>query len=363
MGNFDRRDFLKLGGLALLGAAGASSIGKLFGDENFGRKLEDDFLEIRTPEASYFPLLDIHTKKWDFADIPNMPKLNDIFYEFRMPQDKLLELLPEEVFNLKTTAGAGDVAVPDIERQYWREKETSIFVEGQITPEASDLIAIGSELSEAMLGTAWLLKRIIGSGKHPKESISALSTNESADDAVSGNKVIHRLGDVLAGWSVSQIASVMFSPLGKLSDKPNDPRRSILNRTIDRIVGFSSHLHPENALVFFRNLNFVRQLNLCARSERGRNFDLPNIGYLVGSGHSGVTDLLQMGDDVIYGLMEAYPRGFWEKFVEKNGGVEILSQTPIFDPQGKKWEKRVVKDERFKRFLLRMIDDERIDRG
>ncbi len=333
-------------------AAGGSSVGKLFRNESSGRKVENNFLEIMTPDANYFPLLDIHTKIWNFADIPDMPKLNAVFYEFRMPQDKLLSLSPEEILNLQTSLGGEDVAVPDRERKYWRENETSIFLEGQMTPEISDLIAIGSELSGAVLGTFWFLRKTVGLSKDKKQDLPT-------ENFPARGEVATKLGDALAVWGISPIASIMFAPLSILSDKQNDPRRSALDRTLDRMVGFSSDLHPENALVFFRNLNFARQLSLSARSEQGRNFNLPNIGYLVGSGHSGVGDFLALGDDVVYGLMEAYPRGFWEKFVERNGGVEVLCQTPIFDPDGERWKKRVVRDERFRRLLLRMLDEDR----
>src|SRR5690606_10812823 len=71
-----------------------------------------------------------------------------------------------------------------------------------------------------------------------------------------------------------------------------------IKRLLTRIQGLSSNIHPENTLIFMRNILFALKLKTLANKLKKEN-DSPLIAYSVGADHNGVEDLLYLNIETL----------------------------------------------------------------
>jgi hypothetical protein len=100
-------------------------------------------------------------------------------------------------------------------------------------------------------------------------------------------------------------------------------------RAINRFNAFIAHAHPEDLVVFFRNVIMARQLQLLGEDLSGKTKEKPRISYQVGGGHAGIEDFLLLGDKLTIATLSIYPKQFLQHVVENNGGIDAFCSTII----------------------------------
>lgn len=127
-------------------------------------------------------------------------------------------------------------------------------------------------------------------------------------------------GTWLYGGVLSGLSSLLTNP------------RTAEGRVFQRIQGALSHTHPEQTRLFFCNLIWARKLLLIHNIS-----PLPTVGVQAGFGHSGVEDLIRLGDkygtDLLAKLIVCYPAGYLKLLARKTGGLKNFCSLKFIDIQ------------------------------
>lgn len=135
-------------------------------------------------------------------------------------------------------------------------------------------------------------------------------------------RLVKTLGIGAALWSVSDLITT-----GLQFPQTNLKINNAVTNALSRIQSVSSLTHPEQHLVFFRNICFAHKLNLLG-SNMKRDTPNPFIGYILGAAHSAVRDLIPLGQDLLRECILLYPKDFFKEIIEING-VSSLSSVRI----------------------------------
>ena len=90
-------------------------------------------------------------------------------------------------------------------------------------------------------------------------------------------------------WLVNFLLAALFLPL---PFPKTQAKESALERTMLKAQGLLSHAHPENSIVFFRNIMLAKKLQFLGQVESIKNDRKAQIAYNVGKAHAGIEDFL-----------------------------------------------------------------------
>lgn len=107
-------------------------------------------------------------------------------------------------------------------------------------------------------------------------------------------------------------------------------KEDALHRIIDRINGLQSNTHPEQLVVFFRNLIMADKMLTVADDFKQKTGRKAQIAFNVEYGHNGVQDFLRVGPDICRWLISRYPKKVLRDIGDLNGGNESLWTARLF---------------------------------
>lgn len=140
---------------------------------------------------------------------------------------------------------------------------------------------------------------------------------------------IHRrkfLGDLLLGAGLYGTSAIWggFLVIGAVL-QPNE----YLRRAGVKINTLVSNLHPQDSMIFFRNIVMAQKMHTIAEylsEEKGRK---TRIAFQVGAGHGGIEDFLQVGADICRKAISLYPAVFLDEIIRENGGLRTFCSANI----------------------------------
>lgn len=127
-------------------------------------------------------------------------------------------------------------------------------------------------------------------------------------------------------FGLSNLSSFITLPLD-LIEHPNWIKR------LKRIEGITSHMHPEQPLLFLRDAIMADKLLLTGNYLKEKLGRQPNIAFWVGAGHSGIEDLLQAGPAFCRKVITLYPEFYLKDLIKRNGGSEDFSSALLAYPR------------------------------
>jgi len=334
---FSRREFLKM--------AGTTGAALVLGVKPETGKPTNDILSIETPEAKYFPIYESHPQPASREQLELLPPQDIFLYEYsRNTSDFVNSLIPPQTIldSIPTTLKA----IPDSKREYivprdhlkWlRENETKICFEGFRLPH-SDLTVILTMFGPGVIGAGGAL------------SLALSKTRENSEKDVTRRQFL-KLATVLATtWGLSPVTFLMITPAEKTEVKVN-----ALERTIIKAHGLSSQLHPEDPIIFFRNIMFARKLQFLGEITSKEKGQRSQIAYNVGKMHAGIEDFLQIGKDWTLAFLNLMPISYLKAVIDTNGGIENFCSNVLFDPNAQNQTRSVLVDQELKSFLNKKL--------
>lgn len=290
---------------------------------------------IKTDEGNFIPLYEIHSVG---ISTERFPKDMDALF-----REQTSELNLIENFFIKNpellTGPEIDLYKP---RTNMREVVSNLaannapLVFGDIRSETSDgKIKNILSIAEETMGVTAL---IILAGL----ALNRLLSNKA--ESVTRRKILTLPLKALALYGFSNYTSHITSRTGKI-ENPEWVKR------LGRIHGITSHMHPEQYVIFFRNAIIADKLLLTGKHLKEKLGRKPNIGFWVGVGHSGIEDFLQLGQDTCRKAINLYPESFLKYFIRESGGAEDFSSVLLAYP-------RVLPDGKFSYELDKITDKE-----
>lgn len=327
---FSRRQFLKTGSMLAMALA-------------FTRRKEkkesSEIVKIETTSGNFYPIYERHDSPLEGEELEEMPRVDLIFYESALTASKDLQALsPEEIVN-KRTRRTDDRAylIPRDHLPVIRRNNSLISLEGFSIVGGWATGSIFGQLGE-FVGGALALKAAL-SKKAP------LGENRY----VSGRAQKALLG-LLGAWATPRLPiGIALSAVSGF--EMTNVKQSAALRLVERINAWESHAHPEDKIIFFRNLMMARSLLFLSRyieRVKGRRAE---ITYNVGMGHAGIEDFLRAGEEFVTYMIKITPDSLFEKLVEVNGGVESLCSLVVVSPNPNNPTKEVILDKELKEII------------
>lgn len=166
------------------------------------------------------------------------------------------------------------------------------------------------------------------------------NTTESVSNSkriFSRREFIAGLGKASALYLASPLVGSILVAAGVSGYKDEEKRVSLaLRRLAMRLNGIQSNFHPEDTVIFVRNLIWAMKLlelkDWFGEASSGLAQHNTNVGFLAGAAHSGVEDFLVLGPDFCANVLELLPRPYLRALVKCNGGVENAAKVRIISP-------------------------------
>ena len=327
-----RRSFLKLSALLPLAAIPAET-----------QRSINDYLSIETPECKYYPIYESHPHPAKIEQLQRMPTPDVFLYEYTRESEYFIDSPPQTVLDSvpKTLKG-----LPDSEREYivprdhleWlKGNRSKVCFEGYRLP--SDLGVVLPMLAEGAIGASSGLWLIFSKMK------------EKAKNQISRRQFLKLAAGFAATWGLSPTAFLLIIPA-----KKTDVRLSALERIIIKANGLSSHLHPNDSVIFFRNIMFARKLQILGETISKEKGQKAQIAYNVGKMHAGIEDFLQIGREWTLAFLNMIPNQYLQEVIEANGGLDNFCSNVLFDSNGQNPSKTVLIDHELKSFLIKKLE-------
>ncbi len=332
---FSRRDFLKLGGLA--GPAIALGLSK---PET--TKPNNDILSIETQEAKYFPIYETHQQPVSGEELKLLPPQDVFLYEYFRDTRYFVDSPPQVILDTPipiSTDSKRDHVVPRNHLEWLKKNSTKICFEGYVLPTNYFLIAELVMFGEPGIALGSLLLPSVFS--KPKEN---------RGKRMDRRQFLKLAAGLAATWGLSSGAYIGLEAFGK-----TDVKESALERTMIKAQGLLSHTHPENPIVFFRNIMLARKLQFLGEAASKEKGQKAQITYNVGKAHAGIEDFLLIGKDWTLNFLNIMPNQFLKKVIDRNGGLENFCSNVLVDPNAQRPTKSVLVDQELKNFLNKKL--------
>lgn len=307
-----RRDFLKVAGLGAAGFAFHTPIKYL---EKVGSALEKGG-SFETENATYFPFFEEHLHRNSDQRILNV-KPDYLFEEFMTKSYEALDAPPLGLLLAEGEAmgsGVDPTKETDIGKIFSPQLlqgldvlDVKVAIEGLNIPQ--DLTKKSEDLNlvtTAIGGTALLAS--IG---------NALYKKYKGKDLDRGDKTGIIASSLISLWSCSDEASLIPLALSFEIDKDTSQIRKIQQLTAKVNAGISL-AHPEDVLVFMRNIFVSSKMMTIAEHESRQGKEKPRIAFRIGAAHGAVCDMVMLGKDITHTFLEIYPESVLKNVIEYN---------------------------------------------
>lgn len=364
-----RRGFLK--GLGAVGGAAAlrKPIKYLEGKKPTETKKESERLKIETKNATYYPFYERHDLAMQVEDLASVKNIDLHFVEGPFPSHWAINTKAKDIIHFNGTPEWDST----ITTRLFEEDNLKYFSENNVYLSMETGNVPGSLSSRKM---SMIAQHIPGLGLLFAGMADYLRTR-SRDKPVNLLDFIRTSGLISGGiWATSRLTTESILDISERY-YPNTEDKQSLKRIIRRINGLQSLTHPEDTLVFYRNVMMARRLTLLGQKlpETKQIEKKPSISYQVGAAHSGIEDFIRLenlGDGFSLAMLEIYPKEFLEDIVRINGNpvdslenqIQTFSSTVIIpvkeNLEGDEDIKHVVVDEKLRDYLkARLLQPEK----
>lgn len=273
--------------------------------------------KVETSSGIFYPLYEFHT-----APIEKLPDKCDIYWMEN--RDFSREGLRKELYEKGARVAFGDVDYRPQDLSKDEVKAASAIIASSIMAiaPATAGLAIGTLLEKPSLSRKINRRVVLGGLAATAFSATTLNFLAEESNAVSGTEIPH-------------------VPYGL---DTNNPAKDASGRMIIRLRGLLSDLHPEIAVIFFRNAVWAHKLLEYSKKLQGELGRKPSFALAVGAGHSGVEDFLLLGEKFVETCISAYPKEWLSEVVKTNGGIEKFSSIRTTQPTHSPSEVPNVKD-------------------
>lgn len=316
-----RRDFLKLAGVTMSTAA-LGPFGRLTNRlEQAGARIgQEEAFE--TENARFMPFFEDHTVDSETLDQRILDAKPDIlFIEFMSKTSNQLKRPPWDILNSEgvvwgslnpgnrpdanNTIDTGRFLSPKL-LDGLKQMGAKVSIEGvDIPPELVNDFEIINMCENTLTGISTLtslgfaLARLAKEGKFSKGDytriyLSALASMWANSDKFAGLAVLKSYGDE---------NSKAFSDAQKIAR---------------RIYATVSFAHPENVIVFLRNILMASKLITLAEQSSVGSGEKPEIAFRAGAAHGAASDLVRLGKRTCLAMLDVYPASVLKKIVEYN---------------------------------------------
>jgi len=312
-------------------------------------KPDPALLSIETPEAKYFPIYESHPQPASAEQLKLLPPQDVYLYEygrdsrdfidpFFSPQ-VILDAVPETLKGLPDSKR--EYIVPRDQLEWLRENNTKICFEGYRLEQDDGLTSFLPMVGEGIIGMGGALSLML----------SKAEKNVSSKNVVSRRQFLKLAAGLATAWGLSPTAFLLITPADKTEIK-----QSALERIIIKAHGLSSQIHPENPIIFFRNIMFARKLQFLGQVVSNEKGQKAKITYNVGKMHAGIEDFLNIGKDWTLAFFNMIPNQFLKSVIDANGGLENFCSDVLFDPNAQNPTKSVLVDQELRVFLNKKLD-------
>ena len=104
-----------------------------------------------------------------------------------------------------------------------------------------------------------------------------------------------------------------------------------VGRILTRLDGFQSNFHPENLLVFFRNVVIAdKMLTIAEEFHKGMGVKA-KIGFNMGASHSGIEDFLGAGVEFCRFVIANFPEDVLRKIIGANKDIDTFCTSAVLE--------------------------------
>lgn len=310
--NQGRRNFLKK--VAVVGAAGAGiALGGVGINAEEKNTVENG---ISTEHGAFFPLYETHYKGIDAEGMP----------------DDLDVLFTEAVGSDLLVASTRSMFADNLS-SYENNKAQSKLIQDSV------LKKIVTNGTEVMVGD--VDPRIIPGFQDPTSidffagiGLGLLTLKVSLEKTKKNDHITRRKFLKIAGVSGSAwlmgSGAYFLTRGGPWIGKFDTERNDALHRIVDRLNGLQSSTHPEQLMVFFRNLIMADKMSAVAEDIEEKTGKKARVGFVVEYGHNGIQDFLRIGHNMCRWIISQYPKPILRSIADINGGKESLWTARLF---------------------------------
>ena len=306
--NPERRKFLKTAGKLALATAGVAVLGGIVANEGINKEEGG----VITESGIFFPLYERHDKG---IKVESIPYNLDVLFGEGYFGGQTFSLAPEVILSHKYNYSGKEVNMfPSKILAFLSQGKTEIMTGDVQTPLMRDIgpmIMVGEAAAGGTLA-AWLLSNRRGRSKVDSKA------------GMGRRKFLRAVMLVGAAWGLSKVP---LMTTGLLLEPYNE---NAIDRVFSRLAAIESHAHPEESMVFFRNAIMADKLLTVSEDIKERTGKKARIAFQVGSGHAGIEDFLQAGQDFCRGLILAYPKWYLRSTMELNNGIKDFSSARLF---------------------------------
>lgn len=306
----------------------------------------NNILSIETPEARYFPIYEWHPRPASKEELKLLPLQDIFFYEYNEDSRNFVNHNTPPQVILDTPSPTILQVFPGSKRTYliprdhleWlKENNTKVSFEGYTIPNGllTLLLTTGTKSLEGSIGAGIVL------------SLARSKMKSDSTKEFTRRQFLKVVAGLAAAWGLSPSISWLMP-------HKTEVRLNAWERIIIKAHGLSSQMHPENPIIFFRNIMFARKLQFLGgvmSKEKGRK---AHIAYNVGSAHGGIEDFLHIGKDWTLAFLNIIPNQYLRAVIDANGGFENFCSNVIFDPNAQ--TRSVLVDQELKSFLRKKLD-------
>lgn len=163
-----------------------------------------------------------------------------------------------------------------------------------------------------------------------------------ANEGITRRKFITRLAGISAAVSIGPAAA---DKLLSMLLPAEVAQKDAIQRIFIRLNGLIKHTHPEDHMVFFRNVVMADKMLTVAEEMKKHSGRNPRIAFQVGAAHAGIEDFLVAGHNFTRWLLLQYPEDFLWDVVEESGGIKVFSSARsilLKSPTGVKSDETIV---------------------
>lgn len=245
-------------------------------------KPDNGILTIETPEARYFPIYEMHQQPASEEELKLLPPQDIFLYEYPHDSRYFVDPLTSPHIILDTKLGSQRTyVIPRDHLEWLRDNNTKICFEGYDLPRGEVLTSVFIMAGELIISTSAGFQLLL----HAK-------SKENSGKGMNRRQFLKLAAGLAATWGLSSVAGVIIPFSQKTEVKP-----SALERTVIKAHGLLSQTHPENSIIFFRNIMLARKLQFLGEVMSKENGHKAQIVYNVGKAHAGIEDFLHIGKD------------------------------------------------------------------
>lgn len=163
---------------------------------------------------------------------------------------------------------------------------------------------------------------VLAAGKGLSMIMNEYKAHRSELGKLLNRRQVSKAGVGLFAWGVSGGAGAAAAVAGTAGS-------GSLERIASRVNALQSKVHPELALVLFRDALKAEKMSTVAE-EFGKTYGhKPRVSYVLGYAHTGVEDFLRH-PDLARMVIAGYPQEVLLRAVEGNNGVQQFSTTSLY---------------------------------